>query len=102
MKAIQIGAGLMLVASILILALAVIDFLALHDIRHEYISLEIIDSLGIRLSTELPAWTATAGEWAVVQFSYVARLAFVALNIVMLSVVVFFVRRQARGKRERA
>lgn len=52
------------------------DFLALHDIRHEYVSTGILNHLGITLSGELPEWTATQGEWEVVRISYLFRAIF--------------------------
>lgn len=102
MKKTQILAAFALVATLFVLALMLGDFLALTDIHHEYVSLEVIDSLGVRLSDELPDWTATAGEWAMVQFSYVVRFAFLALNVVALSVLVAVLRKQDPERQEPA
>ena len=52
------------------------DFLALHDIRHEYVSTRILDHLNITLSDDLPEWTATQGEWEIVRISYLFRTIF--------------------------
>jgi len=94
MKKIIILAGFTLAASLFVLALTLGDFLALHDIRQEYVSEEILNTLGVVLSDELPDWTATAGEWAMVQFSYLARSAFLVLNVITLSLLLVILRRQ--------
>jgi hypothetical protein len=46
------------------------DFLALHDIRNEYVSSQILESLNITLSEDLPEWTSTPGEWQIVRIGY--------------------------------
>ena len=56
--------------------LTVFDFLALHDIRNEYVSTRILNHLDITLSEELPEWTATRGEWDIVRISHLFRFAF--------------------------
>jgi hypothetical protein len=93
MKKMVILASFTLVASLFVLALTLGDFLALHDIRNEYVSEEILNTLSVDLSHELPDWTATAGEWTLVQFSYVARAAFLVLNIITLSALIVTIRR---------
>jgi hypothetical protein len=102
MKRIYILAGFALAASLFVLVLTLGDFLALHDIRREYVSEEILNSLGVSLSAELPTWTATSGEWAMVELSYLTRFAFLIFNLITLSVLVMFVRRQNREREEAA
>ena len=41
--------------------LTLCDFLALHDIKNEYVSMRIFERLNITLSEELSKWTATKG-----------------------------------------
>ena len=94
MKTYYVLAGFTLIATIVVLALTLGDFLALHDIQREYVSTEVLDSLGISISDELPNWTATAGEWAMVQFSFLARSAFLILNAITLSLILVILRRQ--------
>jgi hypothetical protein len=93
MKKIILLASFTLAASLFVLALTLGDFLALHDIRNEYVSEEILNTLSVSLSDELPDWTATAGEWTLVQFSYIARTAFLVLNIITLSALIVIMRR---------
>ena len=65
--------------------LTLFDFLALHDIRNEYVSTRILNYLNITLSGDLPDWTATKGEWDVVNVSFLSRLIFFVLNIFVLT-----------------
>ncbi len=94
MKTYYVLASFMLIATVVVLALTLGDFLALADIQREYVSTEVLDSLGISIKDELPDWTATAGEWAMVQFSFLARSAFLILNAITLSLILFILRRQ--------
>ncbi len=63
--------------------LTISDFLALHDIRNEYVSTRILNHLDITLSGELPEWTSTKGEWNIVQISYLFRFAFFIFCVVV-------------------
>lgn len=56
--------------------MTICDFLALHDIRNEYVSTHILESLNITLSEDLPEWTSTPGEWQIVRISYLFRSIF--------------------------
>lgn len=58
------------------LLFTIADFLALHDIKKEYVSLHILESLGITLSENPPEWTTTRGEWQIVRLSYLFRSVF--------------------------
>jgi hypothetical protein len=65
--------------------LTVGDYLALHDISHDYVSSEAFRSLGTFLPRDLPAWTATEGEWTVVSTSVFFRAGFLLLNAIILA-----------------
>ena len=64
--------------------LTLCDFLALNDIKKEYVSTRILERLNITLSEDLPEWTSTKGEWIVVRISYFFRLFFFILCAVLL------------------
>ena len=72
----------MLTFNLLVFILTIGDFLALHDINKDYISIERLEALGV--FTSLPAWTATEGEWQIVMISFIARFLFLLLNILLL------------------
>jgi hypothetical protein len=69
-------AAILLVLCVIGLLFTIADFLALHDIRNEYVSTHILESLDITLSDDLPEWTSTQGEWKVVRLSYLFRSIF--------------------------
>lgn len=66
--------------TVIILFLSILDVLALSDIQRDYVSQKVLQEEGILLSSELPAWTATVGEWQVVSLGVYARLPFLLLN----------------------
>ena len=72
----------MLVFNFLVFFLTFGDFLALHDISKDYLSSETLKALSI--SASLPAWTATEAEWQIVTVSFVARVIFFLLNMLLL------------------
>jgi hypothetical protein len=76
---------LLVVGLFIILAL---DFAALHDIRNEYISKDILQTLDTQLSKEVPAWTDNRGEWDYLCVSFfVKAVAYLALLILSLGVL---------------
>lgn len=64
--------------------LTICDFLALHDIKNEYVSNRILERLNITLSEDLPEWTSTKGEWGVVRISYLFRFVFFIFCVIVL------------------
>lgn len=64
--------------------LTIFEFLALHDIQNEYVSIRILNRLNISLSGDLPEWTATKGEWEVVRVSYLFRFVFFVFCAIVL------------------
>lgn len=65
------------------------DFLALHDIRNEYVSTGILNHLNITLSDDLPEWTATQGEWEIVRVSYLFRAIFFIFGVYAMYAIRF-------------
>ena len=64
--------------------LTIFEFLALHDIKSEYVSTRILERLNITLSEDLPEWTSTQGEWRVVRISYLFRFVFFIFCAIVL------------------
>ena len=85
-------------AFILIIAVVVglfislaIDFAALHDIHNEYISKNILKTLDVQLSKEVPNWTANKVEWDYLNLSFIFKaVAYAAL----LAIVIFYYRKK--------
>jgi hypothetical protein len=74
-----------LIFCIIILLMTLFDMAAYHDIARDYVSSSILKGPDITLSGDLPAWTATKGEWNLVNISWISRVLFFVLNIVVLS-----------------
>ncbi len=75
---------LIIVLCIMAFLLTVLEFLALQDIFHEYVSTRVLEKLDITLSGDLPDWTSTRGEWGVVRFGYLFRFAFFIICFAVL------------------
>ena len=80
--------------------LTIADFLALHDIRNEYVSTQILEKLDITLSEELPEWTSTPGEWGIVRVSYLFRSIFFIFCIYVLYWMVYKDIKTSRGEKD--
>lgn len=74
-----------LIFCIIVLLMTLIDMAAYHDIAKDYVSTSVLDSLDTTLSGDLPDWTATKGEWDLVNISWLSRILFFILNIIVLS-----------------
>ncbi len=85
MKPLRLLIYLTFVLCLVAFVLTIGDYLALHDISHDYVSDQVLRSLGVSLSRELPPWTETRGEWAMVSTGLVFRGAFLLLNAITLA-----------------
>ncbi len=72
--------GLIIVLGVLMLLAIGMDFLALHDIKQDYVSPDVLREYNISLADILPEWTATKTEWISVQISMILKAAFVILS----------------------
>jgi hypothetical protein len=61
------------VLGLVAIMLTIGDYLALHDINHDYVSAQVLRSLDASPPRALPAWTATPGKWAMVSGSLLFR-----------------------------
>lgn len=61
------------------LILTIADFLAFTDIYHDFIGTRVLEMLNLSIGEDLPDWTATKGEWGIVQVSWVFRFLFFVL-----------------------
>lgn len=66
-----------------------LDFAALHDIHNEYLSKNILETLEVKLSKEVPNWTENKGEWDYLGLSFcIKAVAYTAL----LGMAIYFYR----------
>jgi len=70
--------------TIVLCVCTVADFLALHDIKNDYVSQSALQYLELETSKELPAWTNTQLEWTAVTVSYLIRSSNIVLSLFML------------------
>jgi hypothetical protein len=61
-----------------------LDFLALHDIRNDYVSNSVIDRFSPSTLSVLPEWSGTLGEWAIVQTSFLIKLIIAVITLIVL------------------
>ena len=84
MKNLHLLVVITIVFCTLVFILTLGDFLALHDIKQDYVSQEILGQLEVSVSGKIPEWTGTPGEWSMVRVSYLARFAFLILSWITL------------------
>ncbi len=62
------------------------DYLALHDIGHDYVSKEVIESYKGGSVLNLPEWSETKPEWLMVNISGLVRIAYFIFSAATLAV----------------
>ena len=95
MKHIRTISFITILFCILVFIFTIFDFMALHDIKQDYVSGYILNYLEINLSNDLPDWTSAEGEWRVVSFSFYLRFLFFILNT---TVLIYFFKKLALNK----
>jgi len=76
----KISLGLIIV----LLLCLFLDFLALHDIRNDYVSNSVIDRFSPNTLSVLAVWSGIMGEWAIVQTSFLIKLIVVVITLIVL------------------
>jgi hypothetical protein len=84
MKKMNILAIITIIITIVLFMCTIDDFLALHDIKKDYVSKDVLQYLKVNTSKELPAWTNTELEWLSIKVSYVIRFVFIIVNLLLL------------------
>ena len=69
-----------LALSVITLIMTIGDFLALNDIWHDYVSRQVIESVGDNVLAKLPAWSETKLEWRMVQISELTGLLYLLIS----------------------
>ena len=77
---------LSLILCIIAFVMTIGDYLALHDIWHDYVSKEVIESHRGGSILNLPQWTETKSEWLMVNISGLVRFAYFIFSAVTLAV----------------
>lgn len=61
-------------------------YLALHDIRHDYVSRQVIQSYGGSIALNLPDWSETRLEWQVVHISELISIIYFIFSLIIFAV----------------
>ena len=86
---------LCLVLGIITVLTTIGDYLALQDIRHDYVSREVIDAYGGHLTLNLPDWSETKSEWKMINFSGIMRAVYLLFSLATLLVLFRIHRKKA-------
>lgn len=96
MNTIRVFVLFSLIAGLLLLGLSLLEYLALTDIRNDYVSRAVLEQFNLP-AAHLPAWSATPGEWQVVVIARLASIGFLVFNALILGLCWRALRRPARG-----
>ncbi len=96
MNKLRLLAMLGLIAGLLLLGLSLLETLALTDIQNDYVSRAVLQQFNIPAAS-LPAWSATPGEWQVVQIARLASIGFLVFNTLILGMCWRALRRPVQG-----
>jgi hypothetical protein len=76
------------VLGFVVMGLTVLDWMALNDVYHDYVSREVFAALDMPVPRGLPDWSATPMEWMLVRVRWFATFGFLMLNAVTLALCV--------------
>lgn len=76
--------AVVLVAMVLVILFMAADYLALHDIRNDYVSRDVLGQLSEGVPQDLPSWSETREEWTVATVSFAARLVLTIVSALLL------------------
>ena len=77
--------GWAFILSIIMVLLLLGDFLALHDINQDYVSLKVLDDIPTIKSDEIPDWASTRMEWTFVRISLLLKVIIAPLIVIALA-----------------
>jgi len=83
-----------IILSIVVFICTIDDFLALHDIKKDYVSQSVLQYLEVETSEALPDWTNTRLEWASITVSYMIRF----ISIIFMIIILFTMKRNKRSE----
>ncbi len=81
MKNLQILIKVSLAIGTFALLLSVGNYLALHDIWHDYVSMRVIETYGGSTALNLPDWSETRLEWQMVTISELVRILYFIFSL---------------------
>ncbi|MDX2444512.1 MAG: hypothetical protein QNK30_12000 [Bacteroidales bacterium] len=73
--------------SLIVLLFTFGDFLALHDIKQDYVSPFVLEDIGNGIGENLPDWTLAKMEWGLAQVSFYFKFILMTFNVIALTLV---------------
>ena len=92
-KSIKNSLGILFLITLFCLIMLAIDFIAMHDVKNDYVSPKILGEYNLQLPEDTE-WTAAVLEWTSLRISWVLKLALLVANIM----VIFRLERNIKGK----
>ncbi len=86
-----------LVLCLVALVMTMGDYLALHDIWHDYVSKQVIENYGGNSVLDLPGWSETKLEWQMVNVSGVFRIVYLVFSFLTLIICLKTLRKKRRS-----
>lgn len=87
MKPIRLLTNVLICITVLMFLSMILDFLALTDIFHDYVSKTVIAGFSDIKMYVFPEWTNTPGEWSLVNLGYTLKLASIIATFILLMVL---------------
>lgn len=84
MKRMDILTKVAILLTTVLVICTIANFLSLHDIEKDYVSHEVLRSLEVDTSKELPGWTNTELEWSSLRVSYAIRFLSIVISLFIL------------------
>lgn len=92
MKSKPVRNGTLLLLSLIItvgmLVLSLAELPALTDIYHDYVSETVLRRFQVPLTSALPGWTKTPGEWSIVSMAFCLKVVGAIANLVLLVLII--------------
>ncbi len=74
------------------------DYLALHDIWHDYVSKQVIETYSSSSTLNLPEWSETKLEWQMVNISGLIRIIYLIFSLTTLIICLKILRKKVQPK----
>lgn len=73
------------ILSLIMMLLLIGDFLALHDIKQDYLSSDVLDTFKNDLSNEIPEWASAKLEWTFMKVSLLLKVIITPVIVIALA-----------------
>ncbi len=78
----------LIVIMFVLLAFMMMEFMALADIHHEYVSKNMVTNIAPETLSKYPSFSNNTGEWNVIGISFISSLALIITSLI-LSIILY-------------